>query len=296
MSSQRFRLRRLVYAAAVLAFNLVPVPAGAAAAPGVSAPVELLLNTTIRHATVEPAPGRVAAARFRVAVPQAGVLVLDLTVAGGAQPEPVLRLLGLSSPSGERARRVIQSPAALFVDVEEPAAFLVEVAALEQGQSLPAFRLSTAFQAADVAGGDPIGAGVDPWDDDLDGKKPSGLAIAGDDLCGIDESDDHGDFPRCATPITTSANGVLDNEAGDDEDLFAFRLSTTSVLAIEATSGAALQLVLRDRGGVAMAVVRSEGPGVPLRLARALAAGRYFLEVESPNGDAAVYRLILHRP
>jgi hypothetical protein len=162
MSSQRFRLERLVYAAAVLAFNLVlPVPAVAAAAPGVSAPVELRL-------------------------------------------------------------------------MEEPAVLLVEVATLEQGQSLPTFKLSSAFQAADLAGGDPIGGEVDPWDDDLDGKKPGG-ATAGDDLCGMEGMDDHGDFPRCATSLF-------------------------------------------------------------LRLARALAAGRYFLEVESPNGDDAVYRLILHRP
>jgi hypothetical protein len=35
--------------------------------------------------------------------------------------------------------------------------------------------------------------------------------------------------------------------------------------------------------------------GTPLRLTRALAEGRYFLEVESLSGDDAVYALTLHR-
>lgn len=116
--------------------------------------------------------------------------------------------------------------------IEEPAAFIVEVVVLEEGQSLPAFKLLSAFQ--DLAGDGPIEGEVDPWDDDIDGPKPPGGAVffAGDELC----------------------------------------------------------------DGVVMAVVWRAGNGTPLRLARALAAGRYFLEVESPNGDDAVYDLTLHRP
>lgn len=58
----------------------------------------------------------------------------------------------------------------------------------------------------------------------------------------------------------------------------------------------ALQLVLRNADGVAIAAAQSEGGGSRLRLARALAAGRYFLDVESLSGDDAVYFLTLQQP
>ncbi len=107
------------------------------------------------------------------------------------------------------------------------AAGFVEVVALEEGQSLPAFKLISAFQPLD--GGGPIEGEVDPWDDDIDGPKPPGAVFfVGDELCSV-------------------------------------------------------------------VVVLSQGNGTSLRLARALAAGRYVLEVKSPNGDDAVDDLILHR-
>lgn len=292
MSFQHFRLPVHVVAALALA-SMLALPPASAAASDAPVPATLLLNTTLRHAAIDPEPGATASSRFRIDIPQAGLLALDVTLAGDVQPEPVLRLLGSSLPTGVRA-----TPTALLVENREAVTLLVEVAALESAQSLPAFKLRSAFREADSETDTPIIDEVDPWDDDLGGKKPPGSGIVGDVLCALEEHDDHGDVLLCATPIDSSrtVTGVLHNEAGDDEDLFLVRLPATAVLEVEAVSGSALQLVLRDGGGLAVAVTQSEGGGAPLRLTRALAAGRYFLEVEGLNGDDAEYALTLHRP
>ncbi len=302
MPSHRFRLHHFINTTAAVAFaSLLGLPA-ASAAPGTPA-TELLLNTTIRHAAIEPEPGAVAATRFRVGVPQAGFLALDLTLAGGAQPEPVLRVLGGSFYTGGGAsaapRLIAETPTALLVEAHDAGMLLVEVAALEPDQSLPAFKLRSAFQAAGSAAGGPFAKDVDPWDDDLGPKPPppNGIAVE-DELCAVGEQDDHGDVPLCATPIGSgkTATGVLQNDAGDDEDLFIFRLPVTAVMTAEVVSDSGLQLVLRDRDGLVVAAIQSDGEAAPLRLARALAPGSYFLEVESLYGSDAVYALTLHRP
>lgn len=196
MPSQRFRLHRSVHVVAAL------VLASVLAWP--SAAAELPLNTTFRHAGYEPEPGEVAVAPFRVEIPQAGLLSLALTFAGGTQPA---------------------APITLLVETRAAETFLVEVAALEPGRSLPAFKVRSAFQAADPAAvGTFIQKDVDPWDDDLDGKKPPPP-------------------PR-----------------------------------VVVTAGSTLQLVAQDDGGLVVAFIQSEG------------------EVESLNGDEAVYILILRRP
>jgi hypothetical protein len=292
MFSQHFRLHRSVPVAAalILAFGLASPPLPAAAA-GTPAPVQLLLNTTARHAALEPAPGAVAAVRFQVEVPKAGLLALNLTLPGSVQPEPALRLL-----SGGALRRLAQTPTSLLIEAREAETLLVEVAALEPYQNLPAFKLRSAFKTGGAAlGGIIITEDVDPWDDDLGGKKPPGSVVVGDGLCAPEEQDDHGDVPPCATPISTSqkVSGVLYNGQGDDEDVFEVLLPGTGVLTAEAVADTAVQLVLRNSDGLVVADMQSEGAGMPLRLARA--AGRYLLEVESLNGDDAVYALTLHR-
>jgi hypothetical protein len=242
---------------------------------------------------MEPTPGRVASVRFRVNVPQAGFLALDLTIPGSVEPEPTLRLV-----AGGALRRLAQTPTSLLVEAQEAGTLLVEVAALESYQSLPAFKLRSAFKAEGTAvGGLIVANDVDPWDDDLGGKKPPGTAAVGDELCALGEQDDHGDVPLCSTPIVSiqPVAGTLHNEAGDDEDVFLVHLPSMAVLTVETVADAAVELVLRNGDGLAVAIQRSEGAGEPLRLARALAAGRYFLEVESLNGDDAVYALTLHR-
>jgi len=129
---------------------------------------------------------------------------------------------------------------------QEMTTIVVEVAALEPGRIPPVFELRSTFQAAGLAEDDPIIDEVDPWDDDLGGKKPPGSAVG--------------------------------------------------VLTVEVVSDAAVRLVLRNSDGLVMAVLRAESAEEPLRLARAIAAGRYFLEVEGLNGGDAVYTLTLRRP
>jgi hypothetical protein len=272
MSSQRFHHHSVACTIAALAlfFSLLP-PAASAAAPYRPAPEELLLNTTFRHAAIEPDAGAVAAARFRMEIPQAGLLALDLSLLGAEQPEPLLRVLGFSSPtSGATLKVAAQTPGGLLAEVEEAGTLLVEVAALEPDLRLPAFRLRSAFRA-DSAAGSRFEKDVDPWDDDLDGRKPppppAGATTAGDELCVLVEQDDHGDVPLCATPIGSAkaVAGVLHNDAGDDEDLFVFRLPATAAITVEVLADSAVQLVLRDRDGLAVAINESEGGGTPLR-------------------------------
>ncbi|HEX6899899.1 MAG TPA: hypothetical protein VF789_09300 [Thermoanaerobaculia bacterium] len=135
----------------------------------------------------------------------------------------------------------------------------------------PAFR----FQIEILADGPPgstetgpfIDKDVDPWDDDLDGRRP----------------------PPPPPPPTTTFGSELSG-LGEQEGS-----SDTAVVTIDAVSDSVLQLVLRDRDGLAVAMTSGKSVGMPLRLTHALAEGRYFLEVESLNGDATVYVLTLHR-
>ncbi len=105
---------------------------------------------------------------------------------------------------------------------------------------------------------------VDPWDDDLDGRRP----------------------PPPTAPFGSELSG-LEEEQEDPTD--------KTVVTIDAVSDSVLRLVLRDRDGLAVAMTRGKGVGTPLRLTHALAEGRYFLEVESLNGGDTVYVLTLHR-
>ena len=105
---------------------------------------------------------------------------------------------------------------------------------------------------------------VDPWDDDLDGRRPP------------------------PPPVTFEGDLYRMGEQDDDPP-------ATTVVTIDAGFDGVRQLVLRNRDGLAVAVTRREGTGTPLRLTRALAEGLYFLEVESLNGGDAVYALTLHR-
>jgi hypothetical protein len=106
---------------------------------------------------------------------------------------------------------------------------------------------------------------VDPWDDDLDGRRPPP--------------------PPPPTTFGSELSGLEMREAPSD----------TTVVTIDAVSDSVFRLVLRDRDGLAVAVTRGKGVGAPLRLTHALAEGRYFLEVESLNGGDTVYVLTLHR-
>lgn len=107
---------------------------------------------------------------------------------------------------------------------------------------------------------------VDPWDDDLDGRRPP---------------------PPPPPPVTfgSEISELREQEGSSD----------TTVVTIDAVSDSVLRLMLRDRDGLAVAMTRGKGVGTPLRLTHALAEGRYFLEVESLNGGAAVYVLTLRR-
>jgi hypothetical protein len=274
-------------------------PASAAAQRSLPAE-ELPLNTTLRHPGVQPEPGSISAAWFRLKVPEAGLLALDLTALGDPQAEPLLRLLTPASPAvGPGAATILRrTPTSALVAVNGAGGYAVEVAALDRDQTLPEFKLHASFLTLGSQLEVPIITEVDPWDDELDPKPgPGGNGAWLDELCSPGGQDDHGDTQLCATPLRGEepVAGELQNDAGDDEDVFSFRLPVTTVIAIEAASHLALQVILRDRNGLALADARTEGGGDSVRLARALPAGRYFLEVEGVGGDSGAYALTLRQ-
>lgn len=65
-----------------------------------------------------------------------------------------------------------ETSATLLVEAREEGTFFVEVVAVENDQGLPVLELRFAFRAAGSAPSDPFDKDVDPWDDDLDDRKP----------------------------------------------------------------------------------------------------------------------------
>jgi hypothetical protein len=273
-------------------------PTAAGAQQGQTAQ-ELPLNAPFRYSGFQPGPESITAARFRLEIPEPGLLALDLTGLGDPRSEPLLRPLAPAAAvaGSDPALILHRTPTSILVALREAGAFSVEVAAVDLDQSLPAFKLWPSFLPLSSLPGDPFINAVDPWDDEIDPKPPGqGGGVAPRDLlCSLGEHDDHGDTPLCATPLPTGSflTGELLNDAGDDEDIFSFRLQDPTAISLEVVSSLAVRTALRDRNGMALAIAESEGE--PLRLARVLAAGRYFLEVEGRYGDSGVYALTLRQ-
>lgn len=251
-----------------------------------------LSAATLRHDGVAAPPHDFDRARYTVEVPAAGTLFVDLTSVGSGTAEPFLRLL-----AAESRARVTSTPRAIEITTEGPTTLWLEVAGLEPGRSVSPFKLHTVFIDA---GESATLQDVDPWDDDLDGKpKPPPPPPPSAGTGGLDvglcppAADDHPDNPRCATPLGRrgTAHGRLANEAGDDEDVFAFTLAEVGLVSARAEADLDVRLSLRDDQGTLLAT--AEGGNTPARLTRALPAGRYLLEVESRYGEEGSYALTL---
>ena len=290
MSFQTIRYRLLT---CLLTLALLPAIPGPAAA---EATVSLPLDTTWRGG-----PLRNGADRFRLDVPEPGILTLDVSAPADAETPPTVEVLG-------DVALLYQSPASLVVAVPAPGAVFVTIASEDSERPLERYKLRNAFTARaagfdkDVAerredddpppsspvAGTPPGFDKDVAERREDDDPPPFVS------CSPDGADDHTDTPLCATPLDPGrvAGGELDNAFGDDEDYFTFVLTGQQTVAIAAAGEDEDVLgVLYDARGQRLTVDGRGQLGGEPRLVRTLAAGRYFVRVESLYPRAGSYTL-----
>ena len=109
------------------------------------------------------------------------------------------------------------------------------------------------------------------------------------DPCHQGELDDHPETWLCATPLATgkTVDGWIANAHGDDVDLFTVSLGTAGQVFFDLGSSAdGWRLRVSDAAGQPVA-----GPALAGSWQGPLAAGRYFLAVDRPNGSSAASHL-----
>ncbi len=129
---------------------------------------------------------------------------------------------------------------------------------------------------------------------------PEGFAdIKGTDwteACRRTTDDDHGDGFPCATPLILDRghHGAIDNDWGDDEDVFEISLTRPSTVRIEIRGQTleAADLALHDQRGQRLADAPTD-PADDLRLVRWLEPGRYFLRLAGRYGSEGTYEVSL---
>jgi Bacterial pre-peptidase C-terminal domain len=110
-------------------------------------------------------------------------------------------------------------------------------------------------------------------------------------LCGLGETDDHGDTALCATAIEVdgSDDGEIDNADEDDEDFFTFAVASQQSIEIESTGGTDTYGSLYDASGQRLESDDDGGTDSNFRISRTLGAGRYFIRVEGAGGAEGSY-------
>lgn len=112
-------------------------------------------------------------------------------------------------------------------------------------------------------------------------------------VCDQGETDDHGDAALCATELTSSESGTIDNAQGDDFDYFIFELGSQSSVTLETTGSTDTYGVLYDEDGLRLDEDDDGGFGTNFSITKTLSAGRYFVRVEGSSGAEGSYSLDL---
>ncbi len=312
------KLAGLVFIVALLA---VP-PAGAAACfereVETCVPLEEFvvvaagLNGTVRgHGGSEPSV-------FAVEVPEAGIVMVELTVPGSAPADPKLALVSSACNAtwGDCDPTILsRSVSRLLLAVGEPATYFFRAAAQDPLMSLGSYRLTTGFVALDVPTafdsegypdekvvrikpkGDPDEEviEIDP-DSDLRYEVPLHPKLR--ELCRTAEIDDHADTFLCSTRLVPGREvaGGIGNFWGDDIDVFYLILEgspeeTLWTLSVETTGNGDTFGGLYDRHGHRLEADDDGGHGANFRVVKALAPGLYFVRVEGRYGAEAPYAL-----
>ncbi len=114
-------------------------------------------------------------------------------------------------------------------------------------------------------------------------------------------SDTHGNTPRTATPVAVNTQGVPPQRgqfvSPTDRDTFVFDLPWPGLIIIESQSALDTRARLFDAALQEVATDDHSGPRQNFRLGSAVAAGVYYLAVDSPRGSTGAYTLRMdYRP
>jgi hypothetical protein len=112
------------------------------------------------------------------------------------------------------------------------------------------------------------------------------------DTCKTGQPDDHGDSFACATAIDPLSSTTAGAITASDHDLFAFDLSASTTVEIESTGDTDTAGKLYDEDGALLASDSDSGLSLNFRIVQTLGAGRYYLRVQSENGDSGNYSLV----
>ena len=291
ISSIRLHRSTLWTFMALAALAPLALPAGATDLPAACDVAIPLLPT---DADRDPGGSPSGTRCYRLDLPAAGLLHLDLSVAGSESrarlalvAEDAMTLKPLARSTHEWLARSGGGVLFLTVAAEDPR------------RPLPPYRLSSRFAAlekSDTDGElepdpDPVTGGClgDSWrKSDTDGElepDPDPLIIPGPvtaqrTLCSTTGGDDHGDSLHCATPILDRAAGTLANGWGDDVDVFRFRLCAWRTVEVATAGDTDTHGGLYDRSGQRLAGDDDGGDGGNFRLVRTLGPGVYFVRVE----------------
>ncbi len=247
---------------------------------------------------------------YRIATPDAGLLMLDVTVPAGTSAEPLLTLTagscGAGTGFGEAGKlgSLAATPSQRLVRVAGARDLLVCVGAQDPLLRLDDYRLETAFLARskdepiEVEPDGLAATGCGGWDKDEPIEvEPDGLALPPDvvaALCRETQRDDHGDLVACATRLELGrvVAGEIGNPWGDDQDVFAFELTAPGTVRLWISGEADPAAGLYDARGQRLALADDAGAiSSAARRIKTLGRGIYIVRVQGWQGAEGAYEL-----
>ena len=225
---------------------------------------------------------------FRLFVPAAGRLLLDVAPLGAAEVEPKLVLLGQDCQRGEEASiRSERRLTSAVVTVDRAGDFYFSVSAQDPASPMSDYVLRNRFaERSSLASKDT----ADPEDD------PNLSVSTITALCRSDDAET-GDVFSCAEPLkkNRSVESAIAHRPSDhglevDHDVFTFSFAKTRTFEIRTVADLALNVSLYDRHGHRLATAKTADGA--LRLAGTLGPGRYLLRVAGIETAQGLYGFI----
>lgn len=108
------------------------------------------------------------------------------------------------------------------------------------------------------------------------------------DACLLGQPDDHGDSFSCATAATLGGSKT-GGTSPSDHDVFVFELASTTTVSLESSGSTDVAAALFEEDGTLVASDDDSGSGSNFLLSQSLAAGSYYLRVESSNSAQGSY-------
>lgn len=219
---------------------------------------------------------------FRLEIPAAGILTLEVAVPITASVSPKLGFLpGDCGELAPVARVLTRSPHRLTLAVPSSGAYFFRTAAQDSNVPLGEYRLDSRFWPATWVKTVLEEVDPNPADPVASGCRPIG-------------ADDHADTFTCATLVEwgESISGELGNGWGDDVDVLAFSLDELTTVEIAASGTVETFGALYDRSGQRLA--SDTDPSDPgFHLAKTLSPGHYWVRVAGEPMMEGSYTLML---